>query len=238
MSGSALVTLRLAGREVKSDCPRLRALALRSQLMQTAIDRRGEEQARRADQKSRDRDELWKSRERHARATLHRDQHRGGDERPARESDRDRRERGRDLSRGDELLDTRLRDRERAHRNEQAKRNIIRVRQQLVQGAREGADAVTAHRIFVGRDLLLERVETDELVDDRDDVEAGREVASDDDAQRIAVLEVVPLVEEDRAKLLTVGPRDQRRRQADARSKEPVAEREGPLVSDDVDALI
>jgi hypothetical protein len=47
--------------------------------------------------------------------------------------------------------------------------------------------------------------------------------------------QVVALVEEDRAQLFRVQPPDERRRDADARADEPVAEGEGPLVVDHID---
>src|SRR5207245_9077215 len=99
----------------------------------------------------------------------------------------------------------------------------------------ESADTMGAHRRLVRGDLLLKREEADELVDDRDDVQAGGEVARDDEPQRVALPQVIALVQKHRAKLGDVQPVDQRGRETDPRAQEPVAERKWPAVGDDVD---
>src|SRR4029077_389637 len=64
------------------------------------------------------------------------------------------------------------------------------------------------------------------------------EIARHDLAERIALPEVVALVIEHGAKLVRVEPFHECRRKADARTDEPVAERERPLVGDDVDPAV
>src|SRR5438046_10527308 len=91
-----------------------------------------------------------------------------------------------------------------------------------------------ADRVLISRDLLLQRVERDELVDDRDHVEARGEVPRDDQTQGIAVAQVIALVEQDRTELVAVEALDQRGGEADAGTKGPVADREPALVGADV----
>src|SRR5438094_7290812 len=95
-----------------------------------------------------------------------------------------------------------------------------------------------ADRVLIRGDLLLQRVERDELVDDRDHVEARGEVARNDQTQGIAMAQVIALVEQDRAELVAVEALHQRGGETDPGSKEPVAEREWALVGDDVDAPV
>src|SRR2546430_13629363 len=95
-----------------------------------------------------------------------------------------------------------------------------------------------ADRVLISRDLFLQRVERDELVDDRDHIEARGEVARNDQTQGIAVAQVIALVEQDRAELVAIETLDEGGGEADPGSKEPVAERERALVGDDVDAPI
>jgi hypothetical protein len=110
---------------------------------------------------------------------------------------------------------------------------------ELVQRARERAHVARCpHRFVVRFDLLLQGVEGEELVDDRDHIQARREIARDDLPERIALAEVIALVMQHRAKLVGIEPFDERGGEADARTHEPVAEGERPRVGDDVDAAV
>ena len=73
-----------------SNALREEALLQRAKLVQSAIDRGREQQARRSDKQARNRVERGKGLEGDARTPLDRDEHRGRDERAAREHDRDR----------------------------------------------------------------------------------------------------------------------------------------------------
>src|SRR5919197_1577305 len=92
--------------------------------------------------------------------------------------------------------------------------------------ARPRAHAGRADGRVIGGDLLLQREVREQLVDDGDDVEARGEVARDDDAERIALPQVMALVEQHGPQLLRIEPLDEPRRKADPRPDEPVAERE------------
>src|SRR6266568_5050211 len=123
-------TLRPSGREVKRDLCRLgeQSLSQRSELMQAAVDGCGEQQACRSDEQSGDGIKRRQSFEGDARAALERDEYRRGDQRAPGKNDRERRQRDRERAAGDELVDSRLGDGERADRHEEAEGYVVSVR--------------------------------------------------------------------------------------------------------------
>ena len=130
-----------------------------------------------------------------------------------------------------ELVDPRLGHRERAHRDQKAERNVIGIGEHLVQRRGECPDATDGpHRVLIRRDLLLHGVVLDQLFDHRDDVQPGGEIAGDDQPERVAVPQVIALVEQHRAQLVGLQAVHQTGGEADARSEEPIAERERPLI--------
>ena len=81
-------------------------------------------------------------------------------------------------------------------------------------------------------------MEREELVDDGNNIETGGEIAGDDLAKWIALPQVVALVVKHGAELVRLETFYECGRKADPRAEEPVAEREGTLVRDDVDPAI
>src|SRR4051812_17490881 len=95
-----------------------------------------------------------------------------------------------------------------------------------------------AHGLLIGLDFLLQRVIRNEFFEDRHHVEAGREIARDDEPEWIAMLQVIALVEEHCAQLLPIEASYESRRNANPRSEERIAERKRMVVGHQVESPI